>query len=275
MISQNLFRAVRQANEAAYRKKRIPLTSIPRLSLAQAGTLQRANAYFRGRLARSRKYRSRNIRTAGFLGVEKKFYDTSFTDAAISAATDATGAEMDPTAGQGALSVPAQGDTASSRDGKKILMKYLEIKGQITMGNQSAQSAADPGVSAFLAIVLDTQTNGAQLNSEDVFSNTGAQATTNATPLRNLLFGPRFKVLKSDTFIFDTPNMAGTAGAFLQPGRVQTFSWYIPLKNIPVNFNAGTTASVANVIDNSLHVIAYCNVAIVTLSYNARLRFIG
>ena len=61
----------------------------------------------RNRLA-SAKQRRQNLRTAGFLGIEKKFYDTSLVDAALTAPTDCTGGEHDPSA-TSMISAPAGG----------------------------------------------------------------------------------------------------------------------------------------------------------------------
>jgi len=66
--------------------------------------------------------------------------------------------------------------------------------------------------------------------------------------------------------------------AFHGQGKENTLSGLLPLNGMKVKFNAGTTASVANVIDNSIHVIAYAsNITGVapTISYQSRLRFVG
>lgn len=231
----------------------------------------------RRRGLRSRGRRLMNLRTAGFLGVEKKFYDTSLVASAIPAPTDATGGEFDPSA-TSMVSTPAQGDGEQNRDGKQIACLYLEIKGQINC--LSVEGAVDPyvGTEVFVACVLDSQSNGAQLNSEDVFKNTGANAVLATTPVKNLLFGKRFRILKQKCFTL-TSNALSTAGAnnFAYPGVIRHFSWYIPLNGLKINFNAGTTSSIANVIDNSIHIIAYATstAATPTISYNARLRFVG
>ena len=55
----------------------------------------------RGLILRNRigaALRRRNVRTAGFLGIERKFYDTALTATALTASTDASGGEVDPSA---------------------------------------------------------------------------------------------------------------------------------------------------------------------------------
>lgn len=226
------------------------------------------------RTKRRSAYSRRNPRSGGFLGVEKKYYDTT-QSISLTAPADATGGEVNPASG--ALSVPAQGDGATNRDGKQIIAKYLAIKGVINAPNMINQTALPAGTKVFVAIVLDTQTNASQVNSEDVFTNTLANAVGNAMLQRDLEYGSRFKILKSEVFDIE-PYTATWDGTNIEVGgRMQCFDWYIPLNNLKINFNSGTTASIANVTDNSIQVIAFATstAQAPTLSYNARLRFIG
>lgn len=223
--------------------------------------------------------RSRRFNTThGLLGVEHKFYDTSFSGA-LNNPTDSTGGECDP-ATVGALTVPSQGDSALQRDGKQIIGEYLVIKGQVYFTLNEAQGAPPGGVYAYVAVVLDTQTNGAQLNSEDVFKNQAGTLPLNVFPLKNLLFGKRFRILKEGRFRMDNTAIAQNgADNFSWPSRTAPIDWYIPLKKLKINFNGGTTSDVANVIDNSVHVIGFTNYTtagnVPTLTYQARFRFIG
>lgn len=221
--------------------------------------------------------RRRNMRTAGFLSIERKFYDTNLNETAIPAPTDCTGGEFDPSA-TSMMTTPTVGDGEQQRDGKQIVCLYLEIKGHVR--TSAIEAAIFPGqyTQALVAIVLDKQTNGAQLNSEDVFKNLNGQAVTATEVMRNLLFGKRFRILKERVFDI-TPNattqQAANDYSTSQGGK--SFHWFIPLNNLKINFNAGTTASIANVLDNSIHVIAFSNNTALTpvIAYNARLRFMG
>lgn len=232
----------------------------------------------------NRRMRARNVVTAGFLGVEKKFYDTARGPTNVPSDSGCASGELDPTlntAGAstpGCLSCPAQGDGPENRDGKRIVAKYMEIKGLLNRPVSEDQATCPAYSKVFVALVLDTQTNGAQLNSEDVFKNITGDVAGSVNPIRNLLFGSRFRILKSEIFDLDmygTQFGVSNGGA---AGKSQTFSWFVPLNNLIINFNAGTTSDVANVIDNSLHLIAFgpnAAVPITTLAYNARLRFMG
>lgn len=226
---------------------------------------KRRSAYVRGA-----------ARAAVNLGVEKKYYDTSAT-ANITSPTDCTGGEVDPAGGVNCLSAPAIGDTASGRDGRKIVAKYLQIKGSVRFSTATNQTLSVDSNRIMVAVVLDTQTNGAQLNSEDVFTNPRAATTTADCPLRNLNFGERFKLLKLQQFNLQDPNMTYDGTNVEINGLAQQFDWYIPLKNLKIAFNSGSAEGVASVLDNSIHVVAFATTTSpqAAITYNSRMRFIG
>lgn len=216
-----------------------------------------------------------NLRIGGFRDLEVKFLDSAIADTQIPSPTDASSGELDPTGS--CLNAIAQGDGESNRDGRKVTLHSVFINGTVSTDTASDQTTATiSGSQVFVALVLDTQTNGAQLSSENVFTNPGASAFTAASPLRNLQYLQRFKVLATKVIDMnpDTLTYDGTADQKDSAGKVRSFRIYKRLK-IPVIYT-NTTASIANVADNSLHVIAFasgrwtCN-----LSYNARIRFTG
>lgn len=222
-----------------------------------------------------------NSRTAGFLGIETKFFDTAMTVRALTAPTDATGGNCVPTfpaGGVTTLTTPAVGDSEQNRDGKRIIVKNVQMK--IYIASDPAELIAGPPANCkvFVALVQDTQTNAAVVLSENIFKNTGAAAVQAASPIRNLLFANRFRVLKSEVVDVTPTTLSHFAvDSFSHSGVSHCLEWFVPL-DIPVNFNAGTTADVANVIDNSLYLVAYSNNATTVTSrivYNARIRFQG
>lgn len=215
----------------------------------------------------------RNIRTAGFLGMEKKFYDTALVATAIASPTDSSGAEMDPSA-TSMISTPVQGTSEQNRDGKKIIIKSVQIDGRVNLPSLINQTAVPAPFDVYVALVLDTQSNGAQMNSEDCFKNTSAAAALAAKPQRNLLFANRFRVIAKKQFILKHPTATYDGTNIEIGGDTREFHWFKKM-NLPVLFNAGTTASIANVIDNSLHLIAFASASNPTLAYNARIRFVG
>lgn len=235
-------------------------------------------------VARERQRRSlqlRNVVTAGFLGIEKKFYDTAKVLTNVGAPADCTSGEYDPgvPAATTLISTPAVGDSEQNREGKKINILSVEVEGIVRTATAELIANPPAACDVMVALVLDTQTNGANMNSEDCYKNLAAEASQAANPTRNLLFAQRFRVLKSKIFKLTPPSLSHFAvDSFAYPGVSRTFKWFINFpKGLPVNFNAGQTADVANVLDNSLHIIAFANTNSPTpqIGYNARVRFVG
>lgn len=231
-------------------------------------------------LKRSKISAARQVANAvsmGFLGIEKKFLDVAKADTAVAVAAALTGGEYDPSTGcTGCLSCPAQGDTEQSRDGKRIVIDSLILKGYVQNAGTISSGVDLACVKVFVAVVLDTQSNGAQLNSEDVFKSLGAADILNCDPTKNLLFGSRFRILKSQVFDVTSIGSFTAAAVYASNGVRREFDWYIPFKGgLQVNLNAGTTADVANVIDNSIHVVAFSTLVGATIGYNGRIRFQG
>ncbi len=94
--------------------------------------------------------------------------------------------------------------------------------------------------------------------------------------MRNLQFVSRFKVLATKKFSMQNPNLAYDGTNLEQQGLTHAFKMYVPLNDLVTTYT-GTTESVVNITDNSLHLIAFTSsVALAPkLNYNARLRFMG
>lgn len=221
--------------------------------------------------------RFKNIRSGGFVGLETKFYDTN-AEKTLTAPTDSTGGEADPS-GVNCLNAMAAGSGESERIGRMITCKKLNIRGQFRLDSaESAVNAQPQAVTCYVAVVLDMQTNKAQLNSEDVFTNKSADYQLATEVLRNLEYSKRFKVLRSKKIVL-VPNVferhVNSGNYFWTTGTKRSFSF-----DIPLNFNTEfvtTTAGVSSILDNSLHVIAFCDDTTFAsvLEYNARLRYTG
>lgn len=216
-------------------------------------------------------------RTSVKIADELKFLDNAVEDQALVAAATWAGAELDP-ATTLCLTAPAQGDTASSRDGKQIIAKSLNVKGKVYIPQSELVASPPIGTEIFIALILDKQTNNAQLNSEDVYSLVAANTGLNCRPLRNLNFAKRFKVLKTEKFIFDNTAVSHFAvDSFSKPARAIDFDWFVDLKDMKINFNSVTTGVIGNVLDNSVHVVGIANSTSESpaITYQSRFRFIG
>ncbi len=245
---------------------------------SMSGPFARIQAAKKRRTSPARRSRTRGglARTGGFTGIELKFLDSSLVSSTLTAPSDATGGEHDP-ATLLALNSIAQGDGEENRDGRRATMKSIYVTGQIRISQQGTQTAFPGAGHYFVALVADTQTNGAQLNSEDVFKNEGANAVLAANPYRNLQNSTRFRVL--DSVRIDRPMPAtgqDAAGTYDIAG--QKLPWVLSKKfNDQRILFSGTTGVVANITDYSLHIIAYASDVdgVPLLDYNSRLRFVG
>lgn len=218
-------------------------------------------------LITARRSARRPRRGARGLAVERKFVDYVY-NASVVATT--AGAEADPATAL-CLNAIAQGDGESSRDGRQSRIVACQIRGRVA--RVIASDAADvraPSTCRVL-VVLDKQSNNAQLNSEDVLLDLGGLDVN--SPL-NLQFTKRFTVLKDRVFeLNDAVAFGDGVNTASVAGNNHSFIW-----NIPVNFTttySTTAATIAAVTDMSLHVIAISSGTVDTLAYTSRCRFIG
>ncbi len=216
-----------------------------------------------------------NARTGGFLGQELKFYDQKLTATSIVAPTDASGGEVDPSATV-LLNTVTQGDGESQRDGRAMIMKSIFVTGVVTSAVAINATINVQRSTVVIYLVLDTQTNGATINSEDVFTNPGANAVLASSPLRNLQFTSRFVILDKVMLTLQAPTVVYDGTNVELGGTMVPFKLSANLNNMKVVFTA-TSETVANITDNSLHVIAYASDLDIVpkIAYNSRLRFVG
>lgn len=226
------------------------------------------------RARRKRSFRSGVNRTAGLLGIEKKFIDQSVSDT-TPLVTVWAGAEFDPATSLNLAGV-SQGDGPGQRDGRKMSVVSVAVKGEIF--NNAIESGTGPSADQYARVimVLDRQTNGAQLNAEDVMQTIGGNDDYRS--FRNLEFLQRFKVLADKTIYYDVARSGMNEGAinlFAVGPIKKTFNFYYKFsKPLVVNYT-GTTNAMANVRDNSIHLIVVGTSTAMTISYTSRCRFYG
>lgn len=260
-------------------KRKVPRTAVKKQFTASKAAQAAVGVRRMGRAKRQAVYQLANQRTAGFLGIESKFFDLGVVPTTLTGVANWASCEADPAATL-CLSCPAQGDGEQSRDGKKCVITSVQIAGVVTRPSYEGEINPPGAYQVFLALVLDTQTNGAQLNSEDVYVNTAGSLTAAVVPDRNLQYSSRFRVLRTWTLDMTPVTMTSEgANLFSAPSMQKVFEGYVGNLNIPVNFT-GTTAVVTNVVDNSLHLVFNTNnpsgaTHAPTLCYNSRIRFQG
>lgn len=170
------------------------------------GVLGRTSKYEKsGKASRYAKIKATraifNTRAAQLMGLENKFHDVNTGTVTI---VNTTAGAEGPAGGATALNMIQQGDTATTRDGRKITVNWVTVHGNLTCATKSDQTDALPNVSVRLLLVQDTQTNGIALNSEDVLKD---NSSIPINDMRNLEFGKRFKVHKDEFFDLKRTNV--------------------------------------------------------------------
>lgn len=209
----------------------------------------------------------RNVRTSGYVGLELKFVDQVLADTTPSSSW--VGGELDPAVAN-CLGACIQGTGESERNGLRIVVKSIHVQGMVY--RSVAQDAADARAPNLiqLSLVMDKQTNAAQLNAEDVYV-----ATDPEVPARRVVANSsRFKVLKTELFALNDVAM-GTDGANTNTitGNLHHFDWFIKMNQV-VNFVAGGGGgTVADFRDVSFHMIGCGFTGSDNVTYNSRVRF--
>ncbi len=225
--------------------------------------------HFRKGRPRKRR-RTTNFRTGGFLGIERKFADFETQD-------DAFATTWAPMEDGTILSVAgvSQGNSESQRLGRKMSILSIHVKAVVKMAAVEANVNVRTDTRGRIALVLDTQTNAAQLTATDVFDD---GQTDDVLAFRDLQFTSRYKVLWDRPWILKTQQMAqGGIDLFAHSDTFTSVMRFNKLfkKPIEVTYNSTTTGVIAAITDNSLHIIGISNSTTALLSYQVRIRFTG
>lgn len=217
------------------------------------------------------------------------YYDTTaILELSGTADDDWAGAEANPrqsTAVYGCLPIPRQGTNYADRDGRRIYVKKLRIKGRIIWGTQAGATVAGAQRAARLVIVKDTRTNGATLSAENVIGaglgSDGNAALSGDGGAINFPTDPdgwgRYKIMYDQWFTPPTQGAwgSGTANAGQVLANETPFDIVINA-NCYINFD-DTAGAIGSVIDNSFHLLC-ANTATPmdnSLCYYARTSFVG
>lgn len=202
--------------------------------------------------------RTRGVYSRG----EMKYFDSLLTITAITSSTNWTGTEYDPNAvpvaGINTLFAPTQGAGINQRIGKACKVHKIKIHGELQMPAQTNQVVADAANITRVALVQDMQTNSTQAQGEQVFTAPATATATLATEaFQNIDNFGRFKVLKDKFFTFNSPTLTFDGTNLEQSGMVKRFAWTIKFKKpVEVRFNATNGGTIADIVDNSFHIMA-------------------
>jgi hypothetical protein len=182
-----------------------------------------------------------------------KYFDVTRNVTAIVANADWTGTEADP-ATLDTLCCPTVGSAINQRIGREIKVHKIKIRGVVSAPAQTTQAGGDNAQFIRMLLVQDTQTNATQMQGEQVVG----QANPSLFSFQNLDNTGRFRVLKDKTIALTNANISGTSAAatVIQSGMGRWFKInYRFKKPVSIRFNATNGGSVADIVDNSFHVI--------------------
>lgn len=204
---------------------------------------------------------------------EKKFVDQGIVIATgMQANTGWAAGELDPVTNN-CLNAIAQGTGDSQRIGRKYAVHSIEVTGQVSVPAETNQTTGDTAISTFIALVWDKQTNGAQLNSEDVYKSVQAEVQSICSPLRVLTFSKRFKVLRTEQCVLKPPTLSWDGTNMEQGGDTHQFKWFVKFFKPIIVECTGTTAVVTSIMDNSFHVVGQASSSAALITYNSRVKY--
>lgn len=262
----------------------------------------RTGRAFKSKRARRSRRRTGNLRRAiqnqrigGYLGIERKFFDTQY-DQQISIGfqgnSDPTGTMIqgnDTSSISGTKMVPfnavSQGDGENERDGRVMSWRQLHIQGSI---EYVADVISGNGLNlpiVRVVLVLDKQCNGALPEPGAIFDIPGAPSSNrqSVNAFRNLENTQRFTVLADRLINFKDVNgtqWVNAAGNDKSTGqRMQIpFSFHKKFSDIRTNFT-GTTSTISAIKDNALYLMAWRTTdgtqEDLHLRLKSRFRFVG
>lgn len=218
---------------------------------------------------------------------ELKYFDISRDESTVPSNPGITDWIFNPNVGQ-ICSVPLRGDGPQDFTGKAILIKSWNVRGAFFLNpTLNAAEGLRPRW-VFIALVLDTQTNGTQCTSDQILQFVYSQNNPgHSAPFQNMDYSNRFLLLRRETWDLSPTTLSIDIGIAPDPnswqcaGRTQHFEFFIPL-DVICNFKSFPAQSeISGVVDNSLHVVCgtnnlsalLTNQPTITCGYVSRIRF--
>lgn len=160
------------------------------------------------------------------------------------------------------LFAPTVGAALNQRIGRQVKVHKIKIHGHVNVPTQAAQAQADSASKIRIVLVMDQQTNAAPMTGAQLFQDGSGAASTLNTFQNPNNFG-RFRVLKDKIITIANLNLAGspTTADVIQASARVNFRFTVNFKTpVIVHFNATNGGTVADIVDNSFHIVAAADV---------------
>lgn len=188
--------------------------------------------------------------------VEYKFQDQAFNFETVTVGGEVTGTQL----------LIVQGDTESQRDGRKVVMKSMQIILHGFVSPQALAGTTNSHETLRFIVVHDRQCNGAIPAISEIFDNANWDA------FRNLQNINRFNFLYDKIHRIKVQTVADFAADTLLFTSIYK-KIYIKL-NMPIEYS-GTTGAIGTIKSNNIFFLAFSEKGIVNINGNTRIRWVG
>jgi len=191
------------------------------------------------------------MRTGGFLSAQARQAkaELNFLDVVLNTT------HVDSTASFTLLNGMLPGSDANTRLGRKIHIKSVQIK-----GNVSATAVAPATGGAIIrcktALVYDKQANASTANFNNVWDNSTAVTNPNVTTMRNISNADRFVILWDDTADIDI-DYSGTAVNH-SANSVHALDYYRKC-NLETQYNTSATGDISGIATGAFFLVTWMN----------------
>jgi hypothetical protein len=242
----------------------------------QAEAAQRRAAVIYQNMPRMAAYVPRT--PGGLASTERKYFDSGFANANLNELTTTgwAGSEIDP-ATLNCLFAPSEGNGIENRVGNKVLVDKIALQGTMYLNRAENQTAAHGAVVIRILLYIDQQTNGTQAQAEDVLASGGAVGQSIHEFQNTANFG-RFRVLKDKKITMSVPSTSWDGTNIESNGNARNWKMVVKFSEpLAVRFNNTNGGTVADIIDNSFHIIAAADdittTTVSSIDYKSRVYF--
>lgn len=189
-----------------------------------------------------------------FFVSESKYFDTEVSASNIAESTDWSGTSLSA----GTIALPVEGSDINQRDGRKIAIYKVCVRGVIRTTALTGSTTSVPPPASRLILFVDTQTNGAAATGQQLMTApTTATVAAAFSSLQNANNFGRFRVLRDITLRGGAPTTGQDSGTTNASSNadVPFKIVYRFKKPLIVRFNGTSGGTIADVIDNSIHLL--------------------
>lgn len=186
---------------------------------------------------------------------EMKYYDTYLTSTSIPV-NDTWSASLRDPATVDTLFAPQVGAAFFNRIGKAAKIMKIKVSGNIHNTFYTELDHAPFAYQVRVLLVQDMQTNAAQMTGEQLMQgSSGLGALVAIHGFQNTDNFGRFRVWKDKKFTIENTNYDNNGVSVA--GRMRTFKFNLDFPDgLEVRFNQTGGGTVADIVDNSFHIIA-------------------